>query len=39
VLGGGANRPRSRDRSLLNTITVVKAKGGKAGRRGSLGSR
>jgi len=39
VLGGGASRPRSRDHSLLNTITVVKAKGGRAGRRGPLESR
>jgi hypothetical protein len=38
VLGGGASRPR-RDRLLLNTITVVKAKGRRAGRRGPLGSR
>ena len=36
---GRANRPRSRDRSLLNTVTVVKAKGRKARRRGPLGSR
>jgi hypothetical protein len=39
VLGGGASRPRSRGRSLLDTVTVVKAKGRRAGRRGSLGSR
>jgi hypothetical protein len=38
VPGGGAGRPR-RDRSLLNTVTVVKAKGGRAGRRGPPGSR
>jgi len=39
VLGGGAGGPHSRDRSLLNTVTVVKAKGGKARRHGPLGSR
>jgi len=39
VLKGGANRPRSRDRSLLNTITVIKAKGRRARRRSPLGSR
>jgi len=39
VLGGGASGLRSRDRSLLNTVTVVKAKGGRARRRGSLRSR
>jgi hypothetical protein len=39
VLGGGASRPRSRDHSLLNTVTVVKAKGGRARRRGPPGSR
>ena len=32
--GGGVRGPRSRDRLLLNTVTVVKAKGGRAGRRG-----
>jgi len=36
---GGASGPRSRDRSLLNTITVVKAKGGRDRRRGPQGSR
>jgi len=38
VPGGGAGGPR-RDRSLLNTVTVIKAKGGRARRRGPLGSR
>ena len=37
--GGGAGGLRSRDHSLLNTVTVVKAKGGRARRRGPLGSR
>ena len=37
--GGGASRPRSRDRLLLNTVTVIKAKGKRAGRRGPPGSR
>jgi len=32
VLGGGAGRPRSGYRSLPNAVTVIKAKGGKAGR-------
>jgi len=39
VLGGGAGRPRSKDRSLLNTVTVIKAKGRRAGKRGPPGSR
>jgi len=39
VPGGGAGGPRSRDRLLLNTVTVVKAKGGRAGRRSPPGSR
>jgi hypothetical protein len=39
VLEGGASRPRSRDRSLLNTVTVIKAKGRRARRRGPPGSR
>jgi hypothetical protein len=39
VLGGGASRPRSRGHSLLNTITIVKAKGGGAETRSPLGSR
>jgi len=39
VPGGGASGPRSRDRSLLDNVTVVKAKGGRARRRGPLGSR
>jgi hypothetical protein len=39
VLGGGAGGPCSRDRSLLNTITVIKAKGRRARRRGPPGSR
>ena len=37
--GGGASGPRSRGRSLLNTVTVIKAKGRRAGRRGPPGSR
>jgi len=39
VPGGGASGLYSRDRLLLNTVTVVKAKGGRARRRGPLGSR
>jgi len=39
VPGGGAGRPRSRDRSLLNTVTIIKAKGGRARRRSPLGSK
>jgi len=39
VPGGGAGGPRSRDRSLLNTVTVIKAKGRRARRRSPLGSR
>jgi len=39
VLRGGVSRPRSRDRSLFNTVIVIKAKGKKAGRRGPLGNR
>jgi hypothetical protein len=39
VLGGGASRPRSRDRLLLNTVTVIKAKGKRARRRSPPGSR
>jgi hypothetical protein len=39
VPGGGAGGLRSRDRSLLNTVTVIKAKGRRAGRRGPPGSR
>jgi len=39
VPGGGASGPRSRDRLLFNTVTVIKAKGRRAGRRGPLGSR
>jgi len=38
VLGGGASRPRSGYRSLPDAITVVKAKSGRAGRWGLLGS-
>ena len=37
--GGGAGRLYSRDCSLLNTVTVVKAKGGRARRRSPLESR
>jgi len=36
---GGAGGPRSRDRSLLNTVIVVKAKSGRVRRRGSPESR
>jgi len=39
VLGGGAGGPRSRDRSLLNNVTIIKAKGRRARRRGPLESR
>jgi len=39
VPGGGASRLRSRDRSLLNTVTIIKAKGRRARRRGPPGSR
>jgi len=39
VPGEGVDRPRSKNHSLLNTVTVVKAKGRKARRRSSLGSR
>jgi hypothetical protein len=39
VLGGGASRLRSRDHSLLNTVTVIKAKVRRAGRRSPPGSR
>jgi hypothetical protein len=39
VPGGGASGPRSRDRSLLNTVTIIKAKGRRARRRGPLGGR
>jgi hypothetical protein len=39
VPGGGASRLRSRDRLLLNTVTVIKAKGRRVRRRGPLGSR
>jgi len=38
VLRGGASGPR-RDRSLLDTVTIIKAKSGRARRRGPLGSR
>jgi hypothetical protein len=38
VLGGGAGGPRSGYRSLPNAVTVVKAKGGRARRRGLPGS-
>ena len=37
--GGRASRLRSRDRLLLNTVTVIKAKGKRARRRGPPGSR
>jgi len=39
VLGEGAGKPRSRDRSLLNTVTIIKAKGKKAKKRGRPGSK
>ena len=37
--GGGASGPRSKDRSLFNTVTVIKAKSRKARRCGPLESR
>jgi len=39
VPGEGAGRLCSRDRLLFNTVTVIKAKGRKAGRYSPLGSR
>jgi len=39
VLRGGASRPRSRGYLLLNTVTIIKAKGRRAGRRNPLKSR
>jgi len=39
VPGGGASGPRSKDRSLLNTVTVIKAKSKRARRRSPPGSR
>ena len=37
--GEGASRPYSREHSLLNTVTVIKAKGRRARRRGPPGGR
>ena len=36
---GGASRLRSKDRLLLNTVTIIKAKGRRAKGRSPLGSR
>ena len=38
MLGGGAGGLRSRDHLLLNTVTVVKAKGRRTRRHGPPGS-
>jgi len=39
VPGGGTSKLRSRDRLLLNTVTIIKAKGKRAKRYSPLGSR